>query len=296
VNPWGIVATPDGNLRIADNGSGVSTVYSATGTPLSPVISIPPTGGAPPTGIVVNELAGAFRVRSGGKSGESRFIFAGEDGSISAWSPAVNPDTAIQVVMTTDAVYKGIAEGQTEDGAFLFAANFHAGTVDVFDRRFRPVTWDGAFVDPDLPDGYAPFNILNVGGRLFITFAKQKPDRHDDEAGPGFGFIDVFDTEGNLVRRLASQGVLNAPWGMAISPSGFGDLAGALLVGNFGDGKINAFDPATGDAKGALEDSSGVAIAIEGLWGLAFQNGSGGEGDEDRDDSGHGDERRERQG
>ncbi|HET7379356.1 MAG TPA: TIGR03118 family protein [Gaiellales bacterium] len=284
VNPWGIVAGPHGDLRIADNGVGVSTLYSGAGDVLKPVFTIPPPGGGTPTGILLNRFGNAFMVTSGDKSGRSRFILASEDGSISAWSPEVDPDNAIQVASTPDAVYKGIAEARTKGGAFLFATNFHAGVVDVFDQHFAPVSWEGAFVDTTLPSGYAPFGIANFGGDLFITYAKQKPDRHDDEAGAGFGFIDVFDTRGHLLRRLVSQDVLDAPWGMAMAPEGFGDLGGALLVGNFGDGRINAFDPRTGEFKEALSDSSGDAIVIEGLWGLTFARGSKGHGEGDDED------------
>jgi len=280
VNPWGIVAT-QGDFRIANNGKGISTMYSATGDSVGPDIVIPPPGAGVPTGIVLNTLSG-FKVTYGGKSGHSRFIFAGEDGTISAFSPGVNPDSAIQVAQVTDAIYKGLAEGENSDGAYLFATNFHSGKVDVFDKHFAPVTWDGAFVDTAIAEGYAPFGILNHGEKLYVSFAKQ--NGHDDAAGAGFGFVDVFDTKGRLLKRLVAHGPLNAPWGMALAPSGFGDLGDALLVGNFGDGRINAFDPGTGDSVGVVADTSGVPVVIEGLWGLTFASGSGGNDDDDEED------------
>ena len=274
VNPWGIAVTGRGEFRISDNGSGLSTAYSRTGAALGAVFAIPPAGSGNPTGLVANDQSG-FVISSAGKSARSRFIMASEDGSISAWSPQVDAGNAIQVASTADAVYKGLALGRSEDKAYLFAANFHAGTVDVFDSHFAPVTWTGAFSDPDLPEGYAPYNIANLGGKLYVAYAKQDADRHDDVAGAGFGYLDVFSTNGHLLRRLVSGGALNAPWGMTLAPKHFGPFGRALIVGNFGDGLINAFDVSTGGLLGSLEDSTGAAIAIEGLWGLAFAGSNG---------------------
>ena len=273
VNPWGIVVTGRGEFRISDNGTGLSTAYSRTGVAVGARFAIPPAGEGNPTGLVVNDQSG-FILSSAGKSARSRFIMASEDGSISAWSPELDAGNAIQVASTADAIYKGLALGRSEDKAYLFAANFHAGTVDVFDSHFAPVTWSGAFSDPDLPEGYAPYNIANLGGKLYVAYAKQDGDRHDDVPGAGFGFLDVFSTSGQLLHRVVSGGALNAPWGMTLAPKHFGPFGRALIVGNFGDGVINAFDVSTGGFLGHLEDSTGAAISIEGLWGLAFARAS----------------------
>jgi uncharacterized protein (TIGR03118 family) len=285
VNPWGILLGPNGQIRVADNGSGFSTVYSPTGKSLSPTITIPPADGANPTGIVVNRSSD-FVVTSGDKSAPSRYIFDSEDGSISAWSPAVDSVNAIAILSTPDAVYKGIATDATLSGRFLYATNFHAGTVDVFDAHFAPVHVQGAFTDPNLPAGYAPFNIVNFNGWLYVSYAKQDEAMHDDAPGAGFGYIDVFDASGKLLHRLVSQGPLNAPWGMVLAPGGFVSLGPALLVGNFGDGMINAFDPKTGNFLGALQDTTGNPVHISGLWGLALTGGSGESDDQDGNSQG----------
>jgi uncharacterized protein (TIGR03118 family) len=283
VNPWGILIGPNGQIRVADNGSGFSTVYSPSGKSLSPTITIPPPDGANPTGIVANRTSG-FVVTSNGKSAASRYIFDSEDGSISAWSPDVDPSNAIAILSTPGAVYKGIAIDGTREGHFLYAANFNSGAIDVFDSHFAPVNIPGAFTDPDLPAGYGPFNIVNFHGLLYVSYAKQDADKHDDEPGAGFGYIDVFDASGKLLHRLVSQGPLNAPWGMVLAGGGFASQGPALLVGNFGDGMINAFDPLTGAFIAALQDTSGAPIHISGLWGLALSGG--GSDDEDGNSQG----------
>ena len=172
------------------------------------------------------------------------------------------------------AVYKGLALGSSGGKNYLYAANFSAGRVDVFDANFVPVALAGTFTDPNLPAGFAPFNVQNVGGKLYVTYAVQDAAKHDDVSGPGNGYVNVFDTSGQLLQRFASQGPLNSPWGVVLAPAGFGGFGGALLVGNFGDGRINAFNPTTGAWLGALQDGSGKAIAIDGLWGLTFGNGT----------------------
>jgi uncharacterized protein (TIGR03118 family) len=273
VNPWGILLGPNGQIRVADNGSGFSTVYSPTGNSLSPTITIPPPDGANPTGIVANRTSG-FVVTSNGKSAPARYLFDSEDGSISGWSPDVDPSNAIAILSTPGAVYKGIAIDGTLSGHFLYAANFNSGAIDVFDSHFTPVNNPGAFTDPDLPSGYGPFNIVNVNGWLYVSYAKQDADKHDDVPGLGFGYVDVFDASGKLLHRLVSQGPLDAPWAMVLAPGGFVSRGPALLVGNFGNGWINAFDPMTGDFIAALQDTSGNPIHISGLWGLALSGGS----------------------
>jgi uncharacterized protein (TIGR03118 family) len=287
VNPWGISASPDGNVRVSDNGTGLSTVYTSNGTALSPEVTIPPPADSPhgttaaPTGNVLNTTSD-FVIRAGHRSGPATFVFATEDGTLSGWNPEVNRTHAILTVdnSASGAVYKGLALGSNAQGNFLFATNFHAGTIDVFDAHFHQVHLAGSFIDPQLPPppigqpGFAPFGIQNIGGNLFVTYALQKPGQHDDMAGPGNGFVDVFDTNGHLLRRFASQGTLNSPWGMAVAPDDFGPFGDALLVGNFGDGRTNAFNRTTGAFLGQLANTAGQPITINGLWGLTFGNGN----------------------
>lgn len=279
VNPWGMSSSPSGPLWVSDNGTDVSTIYTGAmnGSALQPVPLVVAIPGGAPTGQVFNGSAN-FVVHGGGASGPALFIFASEAGLITAWSPGVPPPapatTAHVVATTPHAVYKGLASADVGSHSFLYAANFSAGTIDVFNGRFQPVHLAGSFHDPNLPAGFAPFNIQNLGGKLYVTYAKQDADKKDDARGPGHGFIDVFDLQGHLVRRLVSRGPLNSPWGLAIAPSGFGRFSQDLLVGNFGDGRINAFDPATGAFRGTLRNEDGVPVAIEGLWGLQFGNAS----------------------
>jgi uncharacterized protein (TIGR03118 family) len=282
VNPWGIAASPTGPFWVADNGSGVSTLYNGQGVPQPAnnplVVNIPQPDGTPggtPTGTVFNGTSG-FKVSENGVSGASVFIFATEDGTIAGWSPGVDPTNAIIAVDNSaeGAVYKGLTIGQDPDGrTLLYAANFHDGTIDVFDKRFRATSVGGDFTDPNLPAGFAPFNIKNIGGKLYVTYALQNDTGHDDVAGAGNGFVDVYDTNGNLLQRLASGGTLNSPFGLEIAPDGFGQFSGDLLVGNFGDGRINAFNPTTGDFDGQLSDPNGNPITIGGLWALRLGNG-----------------------
>ena len=274
VNPWGIAASATSPFWVADNGTGLSTLYNSSGTPQELVVTVPPFAGgteASPTGIVFNGSP-SFEVTPGTPA---RFIFATEEGTIAAWASGT---TALLKVdnNAAGAIYKGLAIGNNGSGDFLYAANFHAGTIDVFDANFAAVTLAGNFTDPTLPAGYAPFNIQNIGDVLYVTYALQDANAEDDVPGAGHGFIDKFDLDGNFLGRFVSQGELNSPWGLALAPAGFGPFAGDLLVGNFGDGRINAFDPATGDFLGQLNDASGSPIAIEGLWGLRFGNGGNG--------------------
>jgi uncharacterized protein (TIGR03118 family) len=234
------------------------------------VVTTPPT----PTGIVFNGTT-QFPISQSGQTSASVFIFATEGGLIAAWSPTVNATAAITAVDNSAAgsSYKGLAPATRGSSPFLYAADFHNGRVDVFDGTFAPVRNSGAFVDPSLPTGYAPFGIQAVGANIYVTYAQQDAQAHNAVAGAGLGIVDVFDTSGTFVKRLASGGTLNAPWGVAMAPSTFGPFGGALLVGNFGDGTINAFDPATGNHLGTLSNADGSAIVIGGLWGIAFGNG-----------------------
>ncbi len=181
----------------------------------------------------------------------------------------------------TGAVYKGLALGNNGSADFLYATNFHAGTVDVFNSSFALVTLSGTFADPTLPAGFAPFGIRNLGGKLYVTYAKQDADKHDDVAGAGSGYVNVFDTNGNLLQRLISGGALNSPWGIALAPSNFGELSNTLLIGNFGDGTIHGFNPATGALVGGMDGHPHQPLVITGLWGLTFGNGGQG-GDPDK--------------
>jgi len=277
-NPWGIAFSPTSPFWIADNGTGVSTLYNTNAQKQALTVTIPPPAGssdtATPTGIVFNGTAD-FVVSSGGHSGPARFIFATEDGTISGWNPSVNPTAAILVVDNSgsDAVYKGLALASSQFGNLLFATDFRNNAVRVFDRQFNMVN---SFTDTSLPPGFAPFGITNIQGHLFVSFALQAPpDNDDDQAGPGNGFVDEFSPTGQLVRRFASQGTLNSPWGMAYAQN-FGPFSNALLVGNFGDGTINAFDFTSGAFLGQLINPQGTPIMIDGLWALTFGNGAQG--------------------
>ena len=279
VNPWGIVFAPNAPVWVNDNGTGLSTLYDGLGVKQALVVTVPPpTGGAPPslpTGIVSNGTTG-FVVTEGALSAASRFIFATLRGTISAWAPTVNPTVAIVGVDRSDegAIYTGLAIAANGTGNFLYAADFHNNRIDVFDSTFQLVTLSGSFSDPRLPDGYAPFGIQNILGNLYVTYAKQDDAAQRDVPGPGFGFVNVFDANGQLIRRFASRGRLNAPWGVALAPADFGQFSNTLLVGNFGDGRINAFDLRSGEPRGRLRTSDGQSIVLDGLWGIAFGNGS----------------------
>jgi len=279
VNGWGVVFHPTGPVWVADNGKGKSTLYDGTGKPQGLVVTIPGVGGehAAPTGIVYsggNDFVVSMTTMTGTVSGPARFIFATEDGTIAGWAPNVNVTTAITVPTPPNAEYKGLALSGNGMTHLLYAADFRNGRVDVFDGSFMPVKKHGAFVDPFLPRGYAPFGIQAINGDIFVTYAKQDPAGGGDEvAGPGFGFVDVYSPDGVLQGRLASRGVLNAPWGLALAPLSFGDFGGAILVGNFGDGTINAFDPRNGRFLGTLRDRSERRLHVDGLWGMAFGNG-----------------------
>lgn len=277
-NAWGIAYNPTGPFWIADNHSGVSELFNGKGqafplaAPLVVTVPLPGGGASSPTGVVFNGT-NDFVVSANGKSGPSRFIFDSEDGTISGWNPTVDLKQAVLTVdhSASGAVYKGLAIGQDNGRDLIFATNFNAGVVEVYDTNFK---WVQSFTDDDVPAGYAPFGIQNIGGWLYVTFAKQDAAKHDDAHGPHRGFVDVFSTDGSLVKRLASRGTLNSPWGLAKAPDNFGRFSDALLVGNFGDGRINAFDPHSGSFLGTVRDKWGHAISIDGLWGLSFGNGN----------------------
>jgi uncharacterized protein (TIGR03118 family) len=270
VNAWGMSFGPTTPVWVSNNGSDSTTLYKGdtTGVPFAKVpltVAIP--DGAP-TGQVFN--AGTdFMV--GGAS--AKFIFASEHGFIDAWQPALSPNTmAMSMAKVPGAIYKGLAITTGTSGSWLYAANFHSGRIDVFNGSFVLQNWQGAFHDSLIPKSYAPFNIENLGGKLYVTYAKVGPTG-DDVSGRGHGFVDVYSLTGRLLKRLVRHGALNSPWGVQIAPAGFGKFGGDLLVGNFGDGRIHAYSRRTGAFEGTLLASNGKPLVIDGLWGLQFGNG-----------------------
>ena len=271
-NPWGIAFSPTSPFWIADNAAGLATLYSGDGSIQALVVTVPPAPGSlpftqsTPTGAVFN-ASSSFS--------NDRFLFATEDGTIVGWQGGLGTSGAVRVDNSAGgAVYKGLAIA----GTSIYATNFAAGRVEVFTGNYAPVSLPGAFTDPNLPSGYSPFGIQNIGGSIYVTYALKQTGGTDDVPGPGFGFVDKYDTSGVLLQRLivgipgdpASH--LNAPWGMALAPAGFGDLGGLLLVGNFGDGLINAFNPSNGAFISSLNDANGIPFQNDGLWALSFGN------------------------
>ena len=290
VNPWGIAIAPGKPAWVANNHSGTATFYDGNGkaqpnaNPL--VLHLPAGAGSiafDPTGIVANISSVDFTVTSGTRSGVARLLFAGEAGMIAGWSPTVDPAPLIVYTDAGGAVYKGLALASNGRGNFLYATDFHNNKIDVFNASFTrqtPTASTFAFIDPTLPAGYAPFGIQAIGTgtagdvQLYVTYAQQLgPDDRLNSTGAGLGLVDVFDTNGNLVKYFIPLGrQLNAPWGLALVFSDFGSLSNLLLVGNFGDGRINAFDPSSGQFMGSMQDNGGAPIAEPGLWGIVFGN------------------------
>lgn len=299
LNAWGMAFPPGGPFWVNSDKSGLVFLVDGTGAPIAarPQVTIPlpssprgdnnPNGTSSPTGIFWNGTSG-FVVPANNTA--ANFVFDTEDGTIVGWNGALGATASIvvdnsHVGPNNGAVYKGLAFGVNVHGSYLFAANFRAGTIDVYDNTFTAVLLDGAvpdasnptnidgkFTDPDLPPGYAPHNIQNINGDLYVAYAKQDAPKHDVVGGAHLGFVDVYDTDGQLLRRLASGGPLNAPWGLALAPAGFGQFAGDILVGNLVDGRINVYDT-NGEHVGRLEDPSGKPITIDGLWALTFGGG-----------------------
>lgn len=291
-NPWGngFGASP---FWVGNNGTSTATLYGGTGAAIPLVVTIPQAGNAgtagPVTGVIFNTFgsnANAFDVQAGKPA---LFIFCSEDGVISGWNQAVSGTKASILFdnSKSGAVYTGCALGGTAAAPYLFAANFNTGTVDVYDGNLnlnpapytkstlpQPYSTSSSFSNPGIPAGFAPFNVQNIDGTLFVTYAKQDAQKHDDVGGPSNGYVATFNLNGSLIANLVSEGPLNSPWGMAIAPANFGPFAGALLVGNFTDGKINAFNATTGAILGTLDDTTGNPIAIPGLWSLNFGSGA----------------------
>ncbi len=276
VNPWGVSYSPTGPFWISDNGNGLSTLNNGSGVfNTGLIVQIPSASGpqntSSPTGQVFNSVSTAFMLSN---AAPARFIFATEQGTIAAWNGGTTATTMVNNA-ASGAVYKGLAEATTPTGStLLYAANFNSGHIDVFNSSFGSTSVPGGFLDPNLPAGYAPFNIQKLGNILYVTFAQQDPTKQNEVAGAGKGYVDAFDLNGNLLGRIASGGVLNAPWGLDIAPTTFGAYAGDLLVGNFGDGTIDAFNPVTDQFIGQLLAPDGNILSIDGLWALI--NGNGG--------------------
>jgi uncharacterized protein (TIGR03118 family) len=285
INPWGISFGPQTNFWISENNKGFASVDQLAGgtlqlNALNPVVIATPPGQTPgtgaPTGTVFNTAGTGFNVSEGGVSGSAEFLFATEDGTISGWNFNVDSRHSILEVdrskVGLGAVYKGLAIANVGGGKEnLFASNFRAGMVEVFDQNFNLIN---SFTDPTVPKGYAPFNVQVLNGKLYVTFALQNASKHDDVGGPGHGFVDTFNLDGTGMQRIATQGRLNSPWGLAIAPASFGALAGDLLVGNFGNGSISVFDKNTNAFLGDLKDKNGNVLRIGDLWALTIGNGT----------------------
>jgi uncharacterized protein (TIGR03118 family) len=289
VNAWGLAQSPGTNaspgspLWVADNGTDKATLYAgATSTSVSKAGLVVRVTGAAPTGQVFNGDTSAFMVHDAhGNKGASVFLFDTENGTIDGWAPNVGtspaPSTVTEVARNNgaNAVYKGLATAKSGGKSYLYATNFRSGRVEVYNATFKPAELPGGlFVDPRLPAGYGPFGIAEIKGMLYVTYAKQDARLHDDVKGMGHGFVDVFTNSGKFVKRLITRGALDSPWGMALAPSTFGHFSNDLLVGNFGNGRINAYNPTTGKWLGALHHPSGSPVVIDGLWGLEFGNGN----------------------
>ena len=316
VNPWGLTSSSTSPFWVSDNNAGVATLYNTSGTKQGLTVSIPnpvdPCGAVgTPTGTVFNITivgpTGGFNIPPKTPTAPARFLFATEDGTIVGWNPAVNPAgcagqagtfgiiavdnsgnnfTNPDPASQTGAVYKGLAIATDSSGrTLLYATNFRAGTVDVFGPDFLPpfpALPAGAFTDPSLPDGYAPFNIVEIAGKLVVTYAKQDANRHDDVAGQSHGFVNIFNLDGSMLQRFAQHGQLNSPWGVAVAPAAFGKFAGDFLIGNFGNGHINAFDLKSGRFVNKVRDPFGQAIVLDGLWSLRVGSGNANGGDADK--------------
>jgi uncharacterized protein (TIGR03118 family) len=276
-NGWGIVAGPTSPLWVSSNGLGLSTVYDGLGnikSPPSPV-TIPQVNAADPHGAPDGIV---FNLGASSKTGDflvggspASFMWATEDGAIAAWAGGAS--ATLEFIATDGAAYKGLALAGDGVGHFqLYAADFANGKIDVIDHTWTKINVAGAFSDPSTPAGFAPFNVMNIQGNLYVAYAMQKAGSHDEQDGPGLGFINAFDKDGFLLDRVATKGKLNAPWGMALARDGWGKFSNMLIVGNFGDGTINAYNIKNFTFAGQLHANNKV-LKIDGLWGITFGNG-----------------------
>jgi uncharacterized protein (TIGR03118 family) len=278
VNPWGLSASPTSPMWVADNGAAASTLYN-NGAKVPLTVNIPAPGDPSPDGMFHGTPTGTVFNNTPdfpipGTTTPSRFLFATEDGTVLGWAGGTKATIAVDNSGEEGAVYKGLTNGSFQSANYLYASNFRSGKVDVFDGHFNQVTLAGTFTDSSLPSGYAPFGIQNIGGFIYVTYALQNEAKHDDVSGPGNGFVDIYTTGGVLLRRFASGETLNSPWGLVLAPAGFGNFHDNILVGNFGDGRINAFTT-DGRFRGQLKSETSAPIQISGLWGLRFGNGFG---------------------
>jgi uncharacterized protein (TIGR03118 family) len=296
VNPWGLISSPTSPWWVSDNNAGVSTLYDGQGVKQGLVVNIPsPVKGVAgtPTGVVFTGASG-FTFQVNGKKAGAEFTFVTEDGTIVAWGPAISPndlpndafvvkDNSTNPTAATGAVYKGATIAQMTVGGpfFLYVANIRSGRIEVYDTNFNPVNLGGnegdkeddqAFLDREIPQGFAPFNVQEVNGNLYVTYAKQNATKHDDFDFPGFGFVDKFSSNGKLLQRLEHGPWLNAPWGVALAPPNFGSFSKHLLIGNAGSGQIAVYDVDSGRFDGLLRDANGHAIQNDRLWALRFGN------------------------
>ena len=265
VNAWGIAASATSPFWIGANGTGNSVLYNGAGVKQATTVSIPGDGSV--TGVSFSNVAGNF-------NGDT-FLFASEDGTVSGWRGALGTAAETLVAGSSLNVYKGLTDAGVGGIQYAYLTNFKTGAINVLTGTGVPSALTGNFTDPGLPAGYAPFDIANLGGKLYVTYAVQDPAKHDDVPGAGNGIVDTYDLNGNFLGRLVTGGALDSPWGLAIAPAGFGDVGGDLLVGNFGDGTIHAYNPTTGASVETLTDAKGNPLTIDGLWGLEFGNGSG---------------------
>jgi uncharacterized protein (TIGR03118 family) len=280
LNPWGVAFFTGSPFWINENNAGISALFDGTGfsIPALPSVAIPAPGNVPggtPTGIVANTFPSAFNI---GDLGSALFIFDTEDGTIEAWNLELSPITSAVIVVDnseggspTGAVYKGLALATVDAQPYLYATNFRSGKIDVFDGNFNQVTL-GSFKDPKMEKGYAPFGIQTINGNLWVTYTVQDAAKHDPVNRPNHGIVDIFDPSGKFIRRFVGHNRLNSPWAVVITPSSFKPLAGKVLIGNFGDGRIPAYDLATGNAIGYLRDTNGKMISLPGLWALTFSD------------------------
>jgi uncharacterized protein (TIGR03118 family) len=277
-NPWGISYAPGKALWISDNGTGLSTLYDGAGNAVSLVVTIPGAGGGSsnPTGQVFNSGTGFQIHKDSGAPAPASFIFVGEDGGISGWNSSVDPTNAILTVDNSGsgAVYKGATLETVSGRQRLLVTNFRSGKVEIYDDSFTAVTQSNAFADKQIPKGFAPFNIRNLNGLIYVTYAKQDAAKHDDVGGAGAGYVDVFNANGKLRERFEHGKLMNSPWGLAVAPSTWGKFAGDILVGQFKSGKIGIYNPHNGSLAGTLVDSANKSIQIDGLWDITPGTGS----------------------